>query len=446
LRAPPSRAALDRLVPGLAAATVVAFAAGSSSIGELKRAGLDGRWVVLGVLAAISAAWAPRPRRLPAAPLAAAGAFVGLALVSSLWSIAPRLSAGRAISLAVLFAAAVLLAAAARESPTFARRVLLGLLWGAAIVALLGVVVLAVSYGTAVVSASIEAPARYRGFGENPNTASLLLAVTLPLAVGGILAARDRTTRVAAVVCGGLFAASVIGSGSRGAVLAAAAGTAVVVAVTARTGKRRLGGLAAVGAGVVLAGLLQALPQESATPPASPASSARTPQSAPFVDVERVFPLDADVGRPLPGGGEPPVRRAFFAASGRMDAWRGAIAQAAGRPLLGFGFGTEGKAFVDRYYAFFSDLPENSYIGIALQLGVVGLAGLLGLVATLVWSGRRQLRARASPWGAACLGVAAAGLAIGFVQSYLYSVGNIATATFWIAAFMLPALAEDPAR
>ena len=82
------------------------------------------------------------------------------------------------------------------------------------------------------------------------------------------------------------------------------------------------------------------------------------------------------VGRPLPGGGEPPVERSFFGASGRTEAWRGALQQAAERPLLGFGFGTEDKAFVDRYYGFVGSLPENSYIGISLQLGLVGLAAL----------------------------------------------------------------------
>jgi O-antigen ligase len=154
------------------------------------------------------------------------------------------------------------------------------------------------------------------------------------------------------------------------------------------------------------------------------------------VDVERAYPLEDDIGRPLPGGGEPEIERSLFGASGRTEAWRGAIGRAAERPLLGFGFGTEARAFVDRYYAFVGGRPENSYIGIAIQLGSVGLAALLALLAVLVVGGRGS----PAGLGSACAGVVAAGLAVAVVQSYLYAAGNIAAATFWIAAFLLPAL------
>jgi hypothetical protein len=42
----------------------------------------------------------------------------------------------------------------------------------------------------------------------------------------------------------------------------------------------------------------------------------------------------------------------------------------------------------------------------------------------------------------ACAGVVVAGLVCAFVQSYLTSVGNIATAAFWIGAFLLAALGD----
>ncbi len=160
------------------------------------------------------------------------------------------------------------------------------------------------------------------------------------------------------------------------------------------------------------------------------------------MNVEATYPLDADVGRPLPGDGEPWKPRSFFGASGRGVAWTGAIEQAAGRPLLGYGFGTEGKVFVDRYLTFVGGLTENSYIGLALQLGIVGLALLLALV---VAPGRQPGGPRSAGAGrslaAACLGVLAAGLAVAVIQSYFYSVGNIAAAALWITAFLLPAVA-----
>jgi O-antigen ligase len=435
LSAAPSRRALDWVVPVLAAATVVAFAAGSSSVAEVKEAGLDVRWIVLAALLAAAVSWAPDLRRLRAAVLLATGGFVALSLVSSLWSVAPRLSAGRGLSLALLLATAALLAARAQGSTRDGRRVLSGLLAGAVTVALLGVVVLAASYDTAVVAATLETPARYRGFGENANTVPLLLALAVPLALHWALTGSDRRGRVAAGAALVLFGATIVASGSRGGLLAAAAGAAVTIALAVR-GTRRLALVgAAVLVAVVAAALLQSLPDEASTAPPSapPASAAPAPR---YVDAEHTFPLDNDVGRPLPGGGEPPVERSLLGASGRAEAWRGALAQAAERPFLGFGFGTEDEAFVDRYYGYVGELPESSYIGIALQLGVVGLAALGALVVVLVFGARHSLR---SPWTPACAGVVAAGLAAAVVQSYLYSVGNIATATFWIAAFLLAA-------
>jgi O-antigen ligase len=437
--------ALDRVVPVLAGATVVAFAAGSSSVAEIKEIGLDGRWVVLAALAAAAAgAWARDLRRVPAAVLLAAGGFVTLTLVSSLWSVAPRLSAGRALSVALLFATALLVAAGARSSAPSGGRVLLGLLGGAVTVALLGVVVLLGSYDTAVVPASIEAPPRFRGFGENPNTVPLLLTLALPIALAWALRAGDRLTQSAAVASVALFAASIVGAGSRGALLAAAVGAGVTLLLAVRGARGRLLALVGVVAAAAVAASFQSLPQEAASPAPATVSTSAPPSR--YVDVERAYPLDNDVGRPLPGGGEPTVERSFFGASGRLEAWQGALEQAWERPLLGFGFGTEAKAFADRYYAFFGGLPENSYLGIALQLGLLGFAALVALVAVLVGSARDALRGAAPSWAAACAGVLAAGLAVAVVQSYVYSVGNIGTATFWVAAFLLPALAVSEER
>jgi O-antigen ligase len=427
--------ALDRVITLLVGATVVAFAAGSSSVGDVKDVFLPGRWIVLGALAAVAALSAPRLRRLPAAVLVAAAAFVGLALVSALWSVAPRLSAGRGLSVALLFATALLLGAGASALRSRGQAILLGLLGGATAVALLGVLVLVASYGTAVTDATIEAPPRFRGFGENPNTVPLLLTVALPIALAWGLRATDRRARFAGIACGALFAATIVGAGSRGALLAAAVGAAATLLLSLRGIRARAFALAAVAAATVAGAALQTLPEEGSSAP--PAAAAPAPGR--YVDVERVYPLDEDVGRPLPGEGEPAVERSLFGTSGRAEAWRGAAGEVRERPLLGFGFGTEARAFVDRYYGFFGALPENSYLGIALQLGLAGLAALLTLVAILAAWTRRA--GEASVWAAACAGVVAAGLAAAVVQSYLYSVGNIAAATFWIAAFLLPGLA-----
>ncbi len=419
-----------------------AFACGSSSVAVVTRVGHDARWLVLAALLAVVAA-AGRGDRLglpPAVPVAA-GAFVALALVSALWSVAPRLSVERAASLGLLFAAALLLADAVRGRAVSIERLLLGLLGGATAVGIAGLVMLLVAHGDAVEAASLEAPARFRGFGQNPNTASLLFALAVPVALWAALSARTRPRQALFAAALALLAGSIVASGSHGALVAGAVGA--LAPALARTGLTRSAAfaVAAVGAALAVGAVIQTLPQPS-NAASTPAVAHSGPAPKPgYLNAEASYPLDADIGRPLPGGGEPPLRRSFVATSGRSEAWAGAIHQAAQRPLLGFGFGTEARVFVDRYYRFFGGLPENSYIGIALQLGIVGLAALLALVAVLVVRGRAGLSGPRRDLAAACLGVLAAGLAMAVVQSYLYSVGNIASATFWICAFLLPAVA-----
>jgi O-antigen ligase len=125
-----------------------------------------------------------------------------------------------------------------------------------------------------------------------------------------------------------------------------------------------------------------------------------------------------------------------------MEAWTGALHEVWRRPIAGHGFGTEAAVFVDRYYRFVGGLTENSYIGLALQLGAVGLLALLALVIALARSGWTALRTTRREVAAASFGVLAAGLVAGVVQSYFYSVGNIAAAALWIPAFLLAGVGD----
>jgi O-Antigen ligase len=415
-------------LPVLVAATVIAFAAGSSSVPAVLRVGHPVRWLVLLALLA-AAAWRAPLDRVPRGPAAAAAGLVGLAALSSAWSVAPKTTFARAVSLGLLFAACLLLAA----RPALTRAVLWGVIAGAAVVALAGLVLLVVAHGDAVEPASYETPARFRGFGQDPNTVALLFSVTTPLAVWALLTDRRK---LAAAACLALFAGEIVASGSRGGLGASAVGS--LVAVLAVAGTRRAVPLAA--AIVVLAAVgawVQSLPKPSAHSAAVAAAPGPTPRAG-YLDAQARYPLDADVGRPLPGGGEPPVRRSLLGGSGRADAWRGALHQAAQRPVAGHGFGTESRVFEDRYYTFVGGLPENSYIGLALQLGLVGLAALAWLLVALVRPALRHVR-----WSAPGLGVLTAGLVAALAQSYLYSVGNLAAAALWIPAFLMTA---DEAR
>ena len=86
--------------------------------------------------------------------------------------------------------------------------------------------------------------------------------------------------------------------------------------------------------------------------------------------------------------------RTLFFTSGRLQAWETAVDQGLGRPIAGYGFGTEDETFVDRSYLFVSEAVENSFIGVFLQLGVLGVALLvvaLALPLAAWWRVRSKL-------------------------------------------------------
>ncbi len=95
------------LAPVTLGTTVVAFAAGSSSVREVRDVGGTVRWLALFVLAAVAVAplvarrgrGIPRPSPLLAAPLAA---LLALAFLSAVWSVDPPLTFARTTSFAVL--------------------------------------------------------------------------------------------------------------------------------------------------------------------------------------------------------------------------------------------------------------------------------------------------------------------------------------------------------
>jgi O-antigen ligase len=422
--------AVERAVPLAVAATIVAFAWGSSSVHWIDAAGRDVRWVVLFVLLAcvsglfvLRVAWSRSRPFLPAAWL------VLLALVSTGWSIDSRLTAGRAASLGVLFLTAFLLATSA-ASLALIERVLVAILVGAVIVALLGLLVLAFDKHAALQPASPGVPTRFRGLGEDSNTAPLLYAVVLPIAAWGVVRGGRLNRRLAAAGAFVLLDASIVAAISRGALAAGFIGVLLVALAGPRAWGERGSYVALT---LVLAGLsfgIATIP----SPPSGVKAQARAAATAPhaargYVDAEAVRPLSDEIG----------------GASGRLAAWRGALRQADRRPVAGYGFGTENRVFIDRYRGFSDAYVQNSYIGLLLQIGAVGLASFLALVLVWLWRTLRaygRLGERDRFAMVACVGVVVAGLAAAVVQSYLTSVGNVATATFWIGAFLLAALGD----
>src|SRR5205823_4812778 len=116
---------------------------------------------------------------------------------------------------------------------------------------------------------------------------------------------------------------------------------------------------------------------------------------------------------------------------------------------LGYGFGTEGRVFFDRYQAFESQLVENSFVGLYLQLGAIGVLVFAALLAAIGGVGIRRrgsLPDRRRSMLAAALGVLAAGIVLMGVQSYAYSAGNLSTVPLWLAAGLVVAEGSVAAR
>ena len=427
----------DLVAPVILAATIVAFAAGSSSVGGIVHAGRGARWVALLALFVVAAAWIGRPvARLRPAVVATALAFLVLAVESGIWSVDPRLTIERAATLLLLFATATALALACAGRADASRRVLWGLVGGALVVSALGVVTLAVDHSAAVQAATYDLPARYRGFGQSPNTVSLLLALCLPICAWLAFEARTRREREIALLAAVAFDASIAASASRGAIAAGFIGVFVVVTLVRRP--IRIRALAAGAVAVLLAAtIVVALAPTSKGNAAAPKSSAPTAASGVkakpgYVNVGVSYPFEFDIGFQGPGEAAP-THRTLFGLSGRGEAWRGAIDLGNARPALGYGFGTETRVFVNRYTNFVGGSPEDSYIGLYLQLGVAGLVAFLALVAALAVGTLRRIR---SPEAIVSLAVLAAALVLAIVQSYIYSVGDIGTVTVWVCAFL----------
>jgi hypothetical protein len=173
------------------------------------------------------------------------------------------------------------------------------------------------------------------------------------------------------------------------------------------------------------------------------------PQPVPFSprDAETVMPLKDEIS--FPRRGQPQRQRSLFDSSGRFDAWRGVLDQAGQRPVAGYGFGTEERAFVDRYFFHYSTRIENSFLATLLQLGVVGLALLVALLGALVapaWRARASVAPASLRVASAAAGALVAGIGLAVTQSFLTSVGSPATAPFWISAFLLAALGTATAK
>jgi hypothetical protein len=418
------------------------------------------KWFALCALVGLALAWAALRgvRNLALSAFALASALLTLGLLSTAWSSFPRLTLERTGALALLFVAGVALAVGAAESRDSIRTLLAGVYLGVVAVAFGGLLVLLFDHDRAIQPATTVMPARYQGLGGGPDTATMVLALGTPLAALVFFWMRRRSTRAAAAVAFAVVLGSIVASDSRGSLVAAFTGLAVLGLVAPRTARARALAVAAVAALLVCSVILTKVPQPlsgSTNPPPPPPnySLAPAPPPVPAHAARPVYPiapprLQDDVGRPPFGVAETRKKpRTLFGTSGRAEAWQGALGLGRQRLLLGYGFGTEDHVFVDRYADFNSNTVENSYIGLFLQLGVVGLLLFIAFFVVLGVTAARSLSRgdmAERSIAASCAAVVAAGLALAVFQSYVLAVGNNATATFWICAFLLAAATSVP--
>ena len=461
-------------VTGLAL-TILVISSASSSVTWLHAHAGSARWgalLVTAILAGLFALARPTPVRIPLIP-AASATFLGvLTLVSASWSVQPKLTIERAISFGAVLVVGGLLAIGSAGIARERERLLFGIASGAALVAVAGLVLLVVARNDAIVWWQPgSAPTRYRGFGENANTVALLASLATPAAAWAALEASTVRLRRIGLALFVLVFGSVVASESRGAIVASGIALVFFVGLLPRPIVERaklLGGVAILIVLAVAIGSLRFVGNTQIQTVAASEPSVTTTTTAPatvpatqptvstttapatsgisFTHPEgqvsplAIYPPDrsGELGHPFLTGVGGSV--SAFTSSGRIAAWRGALRTAQERPLFGFGFGTEDRVFVDRYYIFQGARPENAYIGWLLQVGVAGLLAFAIFGLSLLWAVIRVIprlegQTRSAPLALAA--VTLGGFLAAFFQSYVYAAGNLAVLTFWVAALAL---------
>jgi O-antigen ligase len=132
---------------------------------------------------------------------------------------------------------------------------------------------------------------------------------------------------------------------------------------------------------------------------------------------------------------------------GRFEAWDVAVDLLRQRPLRGYGFGTEDILFAKfgiRFFTHGGAMVHNSYLGLSLQVGILGAAVFFFLIFLVVIKGIQASMKTKDLMFSILTGTLVAGLVISFTESWLYSAGNSQSLPFWILFGMLVRLLIRP--
>lgn len=430
-----TRERLALATAGLLALLVVADTASSGSVRSLRMLARNSRGallVVLFLVVLVAAIGARRTWRIRPWVALALGGLLLFFLDSAAWSVLPGTTVKKLAALAGIVALAALVAGVATSWPRWGLVVLDALLAGVGVVVAAGFILWLFDSSSAVQPASVQSAARFTGLGHNPDAAAMVLAIGMPIALARALSPGARLARASCWALLLAAAAEITAADSRGALVAGFLSLLVVVWLAPMSLRRRIGGSAAVVAALVVCAAITTIPSALPAPATKPAQA--IPKSD-VADAEKVLPLEQEIGSPWWTHRSGLLRRSLLGSGARGSALRGAIDQGLGRPALGTGFGAE--EFVNRYYGYNSGNPEDGYVGLFMQTGVVGLALFLVAVGVcLLPLLRRRVRARLSNTYAGAAGAAVAGLLLGLSQSYFHSAGNIAAVPFWIVLLL----------
>jgi O-antigen ligase len=357
------------------------------------------RWPLLLLVGATCSVLALSARRRirPAWSLLAIAGVAAFFYGSSRWSIAPSLTTERSISICLLAAAVVAVAWYRGNSEAQTTQTIKAVLLPITI--LFWVLTPIYGFDTSLVE---RGELRTAGPMSNPNGMGILAAMLVPVALevwNSSSRKRDRYVwGTALMTCLAMVALS----GTRSAIVAV---VSVLILIAVIRGSRRqmvrlsvLGSLVAVSYVIVETSGLREL-------------------------LERYFRTES-----------------LLTASGRVEAWNTGIDLLRLRPDFGYGFGTEDLLF-EHFRMRFTEhsglMVHNSYLGLALQVGIPAAAIcyllLFFLAGRGVWTSRKRQRGPT----AALVGCLIAGLIIAFSESWLYSAGNSQSLPFWVLVGLL---------
>ena len=127
-------------------------------------------------------------------------------------------------------------------------------------------------------------------------------------------------------------------------------------------------------------------------------------------------------------------------AAGRIEFWSIGLGLISSRPIFGYGFGIEEKLFSLKHIIGYEGVEihfHNSYLGMALQLGIIGFLIFFGPLFMLLFKEIFSRKSSDTLLRCALQASIIAGLVVSFFESWLYSVGNCQTFPFWIMVMLL---------